>query len=149
MWHTLALHNLPPADWLWGGDWNVVELQVDRSLTFIGTTMTRSEQGAWSNFLMWQGLMDVYSSNEFSKTTEKHFTWQGKRRNKTIFSRIDRFYATQGIHALGGNTGEWTTQMGISDHAPVHCQINKVMKKGKPQALFHGKLLRSQEGISL
>lgn len=95
MWHTLALHDLPPTDkWLWGGDWNVVELQADRSSTFTGTAMTRSERGAWSSFLMRQGLTDVYSSNDFSNATDKHFTWQGKRGNMPIFSRIDRFYVT-------------------------------------------------------
>lgn len=108
--------------------------------------MTRTERSAWSDLLMTHTLTDVYSTNEFTKATSKHFTWQGKRGGVPIFSRIDRFYASQGIRVLEGNTGAWPTLMGISDHAAVHCQINKVMKRSRSRASFHMPLLHSPKG---
>lgn len=52
MWQTLAQHELPEADWIWAGDWNMVELEGDRSTAFTGTTLCRSERSIWSEFLM-------------------------------------------------------------------------------------------------
>lgn len=105
MWNTLTQANLPQAEWLWGGEWNMVKEEADRSTLFIGTAMARLERGAGSAMLMLHGLTDIYTSDEFDKSTPKHFTWQGNRRGQPIFSRIDRFYASQSLRKLGGTRG--------------------------------------------
>lgn len=124
----------------------MVETNEDRSTGFIGTTMTQMERGAWNEFLLSQGLKDIYLSDDFSKTTNKHFTWQGNNRGNLTLSRIDRFYANQEVHSLGGSIGAWPTLTRIADHAPVHCLINEVMHIPKIKASFHKKMLQSQEG---
>lgn len=86
MWRTLSLCDLPQAEWLWGGDWNMVELQLDRSSAFTGTAMSRTERAGWSDFLISHGLSDIYNSDDFAKSTNKHFTWHGKRGGRPIFS---------------------------------------------------------------
>lgn len=122
----------------------MVEEEADRSTGFTGTTMTRIERRTWSEMMMGHGLKDIHRSEDFIKSSLKHFTWQGTRRGEPVLSRIDRYYANQGILALGGNTGTWPTLLGISDHAPVHCQINKIISLPKKLPAFHTPMLHAQ-----
>lgn len=73
MWQSLLNIELPPLTG-YGGDWNVVEAETDRSTSYIGTMMTRSERATWSEFLMTHDLRDINNSDDFSKSTPKHFT---------------------------------------------------------------------------
>lgn len=47
---------------------------------------------------------------------------------------------------MGGSTETWPTLTGISDHAPVHCTIDKVMRRPQNKATFYTPLLNLQEG---
>lgn len=124
----------------------MVEDERDRSPTFTGAAMSRSERIQWSVMLMMHELKDINDSDDFTKITEKHFTWQGTRGGNPIFSKIDRFYANPRVQELGGTSGTWPTLTGISDHASIHCSINKVIWRPKTKATFHKKLLYTQEG---
>lgn len=95
-------------------------MENDRSTAFTGTNMARSKKAVWSDMLMTHRLKDVYNANDFNIRTAKHFTWQGKTGGNPIFSRIDRYYISPDIHALGGNIGTWPTIVGISDHTLIH-----------------------------
>ena len=134
-WAMLLDYQFLEAEWILTGDFNMTEVQEDRSADFNARNMGRREQGAWHHFIMTMGLYDVFYSDEYRQIGDKRHTWRRQRPQPT-WSRLDRFYTTNGLRTRGGCHGIWPHLSHISDHAPTFLQIPLSKRRRKPRPRF-------------
>lgn len=97
-WEALLNFNLPAADWLLSGDFNMTEVEEDRSDGFHARNIGRREATTWSRLLVRLGVQDCFYCDEYRRLGNKRHTWRRERPQPT-WSRLDRFYAPASITA--------------------------------------------------
>lgn len=145
-WGALADHVFPQADWVVGGDFNMVEDAEDRTADFHANNIGRREEGAWGRFLQHLGIQDVFYSDEYRRLGSKRHTWRRERPQPT-WSRIDRFYASNTIRTKGGRHGIWPTLDHISDHAGIFLQIPLAPRARPQRPRFDSRHVQDPEAI--
>lgn len=115
-WESLADAQLPEADWLVAGDFNMTEDAEDRSVGYHHRNVGRRETAAWGRFTLQLGIHDIYYADEYRKLGNKRHTWRRERPQPT-WSRLDRFYTNANLRRRGGKHGTWTHLSHLSDHA--------------------------------
>jgi hypothetical protein len=103
LWRELANYTFPPTHWIVAGDFNMTEVEEDRSESYLENAMGNREQDAWNQFALSLGLGDTYYMDEFRKVGNKRFTWSRQRPNLQ-WSCLDRFYVNPDLQELGGST---------------------------------------------
>ena len=102
LWETITTAQLPDANWILGGDFNVVNRLEDRmgGLPTIG--MRQMELLAWNNMLIHFRVADAFLLQDF------RYTWDnGQLGTRRLASRIDRIYINQALQPMGGQSGIW------------------------------------------
>ena len=95
---TLPSYFFPDCPLVLAGDFNMVE---DASLDRLGGTLAHTQiQGLTTlrSLKTEYGLRDGWRTNH---PTKKQFTWQSRKQNEAVCSRLDRFYMSAAIQAVG------------------------------------------------
>ena len=117
LWNQIREFNLPEAEWLIAGDFNMIELLEDKRGGAITTGQSHTETLAWNALRLQLQLHDTFYLDEFRHLTPLRFTWGNRRKGQeAIVSRLDRFYVTDRLKNIGGHSGIWRSAPHISDH---------------------------------
>lgn len=126
VWTELHSTELPEAEWIIGGDFNMIEEQEDKQGGRCHGGIRGRESRNWQSVKFRFGLQDSFRLDTFRKTTNKIYTWENRRPPpNTVLSRIDRFYVSGTIAQQGGKIGIWPTLPHISDHAPLYLHFRE------------------------
>ncbi|KAG0595095.1 hypothetical protein M758_UG138900 [Ceratodon purpureus] len=94
LWNTIREFDLPEADWILTGDFNMIEDLEDKRGGTDSIGQGHLELQAWTALLLHLQLSDVYYLDEFRKLTPVRYTWDNRQHGQeSIISRLDRFYA--------------------------------------------------------
>lgn len=146
LWNKISQYPLPAANWILGGDFNMIEQLSDEQGGQDTTGRGRRELIAWNGLLVQLGLQDCFKADEFRKVTPKLFSWDIRRAAPgMICSKLDRFYLNQTLTQIGGQTAIWPTLSHVSDHAPIFVKKQPRPTKPPHQLAFNRHLLSSEE----
>lgn len=150
LWNKIRQFNLPEANWILAGDFNMIEQLSDKQGGNRSTGRGQAECTAWNALTIQLELYDTFLSDEFRITSAKKFTWENRRRNTDmICSRIDRFYVNTYLRSIGGITGIWPSMPHISDHALVFLQLHKRGFKISRHTPFNRRMMLNREEKTL
>lgn len=118
LWNKIKTFPLPQANWLLGGDFNII-YQLSDKLGSQPSTGKGPCELTWGELQIHLGISNCFSADEFRKLTPKTFSWDNRRAAPDmICSRLDRLYLNQQLIRIGGQTAIWPTLAHVSDHAP-------------------------------
>lgn len=150
LWNSIRHYNLPEAEWIMGGDFNMIETLEDKQGGAETTGRGESEIRAWTQLLIHLGLHDSFHLDEFRRVGQKKFTWDNRRNGAgMICSRLDRFYVTSTLADIGGLTGIWKGLAHISDHSPIFLKIRQTTVRILHTPAFNRQLLKNDAGKAI
>lgn len=124
LWEWIA-KELPNADWVIGGDFNMVEYSTDRSWAS-HAKLGHEEFDKWLHCRNSIGVIDPIHSNSCNHF-QNWYTWSNCRFGiERKLSRLDRFYISPNLHLNQDPNGilvkmDYSTV--LSDHFPIICSI--------------------------
>ncbi|KAG0571880.1 hypothetical protein KC19_VG050900 [Ceratodon purpureus] len=107
LWNAIREFELPEAEWILTVDFNMIEDLEDKRGGTDSTGQGHLEFQAWTAMLLQLQLLDVHYLDEFRQLTNIRYTWNNRRHGlESIIFRLDRFYVSPRIQAIGGHSGE-------------------------------------------
>ena len=150
LWNWLV--TLPDIPWLFGGDFNMVESQIDKvgGNPFIWKDC---ENLHWSKFIFSKNLFDPLANNKDSNPGLWHTWCNFQQGHARIYSRLDRFYGNKDYFSfLPDHIGNvvLVTATTLSDHHPIFTRVsfNSAPIRQKPACnkfILNTKLLQDED----
>ncbi|KAG0565770.1 hypothetical protein KC19_7G013300 [Ceratodon purpureus] len=144
---NIYAHNFTNSKWIVAGDFNMVEDLEDKRGGTESTGQGHLEFQAWTAMLLQLQLLDIHYLDEFRQLTNIKYTWVNRRHGpESIISRLDRFYVSPRLQAIGGQSGVWRSTPHMSDHSPVFLKLRRTGNRIKYSQAFNKGLLKTEEG---
>jgi len=146
LWKKISEANFTSDHTVIGGDFNHLE-EKGTGVVAGERRMHRRESSTWHQLTFQYGLTDAWTLDNFRKMTKKAFTFDnGRKRQGSAISKIDKFLVSQELNIRGGRIEAAPSIRKISDHCPLVLTIwGRHSGPSTPASYFDVTLLDEEE----